>query len=233
MYAVANYKMNGDKNFFISQVQELNKIDTKDTKIVLCPPFIYLPFFEVRKGISLGAQDVANAVKGRSTGQVSATMLKEFQVEYAIIGHSERRANGETNSQIVDKVKCALDLGITPIVCVGETNKNSGDEEIFVQVESVLKNVDNSHKIIFAYEPVWAIGSGDIPTTEDVKKVVDSIRTKSKEFAFDIAVLYGGSVDEKNFKTFSRAGVDGFLLGGVTLKINKFIELIKGIENEQ
>ncbi|MBR1987923.1 MAG: triose-phosphate isomerase [Clostridia bacterium] len=232
MYAVANYKMNGDKEFFLSQVQELNKIDTKDTKIVLCPPFIYLPFFKVNERISLGAQDVANAMKGRSTGQVSATMLKEFDAEYVIIGHSERRSNGETNTQIVDKVKCALELGLIPIICVGELNKNSGNDEIFEQVDAVLKNIDHSSKIIFAYEPVWAIGSGDIPTTEEVKNVIDNIKSRAKEMNFDIEVLYGGSVDEKNFTTFSKAGADGFLLGGITLKTERFIELIKGMDNE-
>ncbi len=233
MYAIANYKMNGDKDFFMSQVQELNKIDAKDTKIVLCPPFIYLPFFKVNKGISLGAQDVANVEKGRSTGQISANMLKEFGVEYVIIGHSERRNNGETNTQIVDKVKCALACGLTPVICVGELKKNSGTDEIFAQVDVVLNNVENANKIIFAYEPVWAIGSGDIPTTAEVKKVVNNIKNRSKQLGFDIEVLYGGSVDEKNFQVFSQAGVDGFLLGGVTLKTDRFIELIKGMENEQ
>ncbi len=233
MYAIANYKMNGDKDFFISQVQELNKIDTKDTKIVLCPPFIYLPFFKVNKEISLGAQDVANVEKGRSTGQISANMLKEFGAKYVIIGHSERRSNGETDTQIVDKVKCALVCGLTPIVCVGELNKDSGFSKIFDQVDVVLKNIENKNKIIFAYEPVWAIGSGDIPTTSDVKKVVDSIKNRSRELGFNADILYGGSVDEKNFKIFAKAGVDGFLLGGVTLKTDRFIELIKGMENEQ
>ena len=232
MYAIANYKMNGDKDFFISQVQELNKIDTKDTKIVLCPPFIYLPFFEVNKLISLGAQDVANKEKGRSTGQISAYMLKEFGAEYVIIGHSERRANGETNFQIVDKVKCALNYGLIPVICVGESEKNSGMAEIFTQVDAVLNNIENVGKIIFAYEPVWAIGSGDIPTTEEVKNVIDNIKSRANKLNFNIEVLYGGSVDEKNFKLFSAAGADGFLLGGVTLKTDKFIELIKGLDNE-
>ena len=232
MYAIANYKMNGDKDFFLSQIEELNKIDTKDTKIILCPPFIYLPFFKMKSCILLGAQDVANAEKGKSTGQISARMLKEFKVDYAIIGHSERRANGETNGQIADKVKCALEYGIVPIVCVGEQEKNADTSIILSQVDKALYYVDNSKKVIFAYEPVWAIGSGDTPSTEVVKKVVETIRERAKKLKVEVEVLYGGSVDEKNFKTFSKAGVDGFLLGGVTLKTGKFIELIKGMENE-
>ena len=123
---VANYKMNGNVDFFRS-VNVLNKLKVRDTKIVLCPPFLYLPFIKIKnKDISLGVQNLSETINHKSTGEISPIMVKEFKVKYAIIGHSERRAIGETDEMIANKVVNALNHDITPIICVGENNANEG-----------------------------------------------------------------------------------------------------------
>ncbi len=224
-FLVANYKMNGDKKFFRS-INSFNKIKLKDTKLILCPPFVYLNLVKA-KHFSLGAQDVSAFCDNKSTGEISAEMLKDYGVKYVIIGHSERRARGETDKLIQSKIKLAFNNGITPIVCVGEKNYNSKIEEILNQVESAL--VTDS-EIIFAYEPVWAIGTGKLPTINKINKAVDLIKTTAKQHNRDCKVLYGGSVNKSNYKQLLTCEIDGFLVGGLSLKLNEFLDVLKGIE---
>lgn len=229
---VANYKMNGDKKFYSSVQAKLNKLKVKDTELVLCPPFLYLSTFKIKnKKVFLGSQDISNVSTGKSTGQIAPKMLKEFGVKYSIIGHSERRSIGESETLIAQKVKTACDNGLIPIVCVGESSKTSKLDVLKTQVESVLDLI-NDKKIVFAYEPVWAIGTGQIPTVKRINNAIKNIKKLAKEKGFDVKVLYGGSVDESNYKELLKADLDGFLLGGVSLNVEKFISIIKGIENE-
>lgn len=230
---VANYKMNGNKQFYVAAQKKINKLILKDTKIVLCPPFVYLPFFKIKnKMVSLGCQDISNEISKKATGQVCPTMLKEFHVEYSIIGHSERRANNETDELISQKVKTAVENSIQPIICVGEESKNSKLEVLENQVKTALGKINNNSTIIFAYEPVWAIGSGEIPTVARVNKAINLIKKFGKLFGFELLVLYGGSVNLQNYKELLSSKADGFLLGGISLKVDEFCELAKGVDNE-
>ena len=225
---VANYKMNGDKNFYIAVQKVINKIKVKDTKIVLCPPFVYMPFFKIKnKNLYLGSQDVSNVLNKQSTGQTSPKMLKEFGVSYTLIGHSERRALGETDSIVADKVKLAQEYDILPIVCVGEIDKTASLDVLINQVKMALSKAENK-EIIFAYEPLWAIGSGEKPTVERINEAIDLIKNTANELNFSVPVLYGGSVNAENYKEIETSKANGLLMGGVSLKINDFVKILKG-----
>lgn len=229
---VANYKMNGDKEFYTFIQKRLNKLNIKDTKIVLCPPFVYLPFFRLKnKSLSLGAQDIANIQKNKATGQINADMLKEFGVKYAIVGHSERRVNGETDELIAQKVKMACDNGIVPIICVGGKTKTINKDFLQNQVKKAVSGVENP-QIIFAYEPLWAIGSGLVPTVNNINQAVKIIKEACLSLGFEPTILYGGSVDATNYKELIKADIQGFLVGGTSLKIDEFEKLAKGVDNE-
>ena len=229
---VANYKMNGSAEFYNSVKSVMNNLKVKDTEIVLCPPFIYLPNLKINnKNISVGVQDISSEINKKSTGQISPSMVKEFGAKYAIIGHSERRAMGESNEIVAAKVLNAVNNGLTPIICVGEEDKKSSLDILVKQVETALsENYDN---IIFAYEPVWAIGSGEIPTNSQINKALNIIKeTTSKKGLNNIKVLYGGSVNDTNYMELLKTEADGFLLGGISLNTDKLISLIQGVENE-
>lgn len=225
---VANYKTNGDKQFYLSAFKKLNKIKAKGTKLVLCPPFCYLPLFNVNAAC-LGSQDICSEENGKSTGQISAKMLKEFGVKFCLVGHSERRKLGETDEFVALKVKNAVENQIVPIVCVGE---NVGEKQSVIknQVKIALTFVKPSAEILFAYEPVWAIGTGNTPTTRHVNKAVETIKKECSKLGFDCKILYGGSINGKNYKEFLNCHIDGFLLGAVSLKTDEFIEIVKGIK---
>ncbi len=227
MLLVANYKMNGNKEFYSKVNKIFNKIKVADT-IVLCPPFVYMPYFKIRnKNVFIGAQDVATLENKQSTGQTSGKMLNEFGVKYSIIGHSERRAIGETNEVVANKVRHAQENGITPIVCVGEKTKTAKLDVLIDQVKSALSKTINQD-IVFAYEPVWAIGSGEIPTIKRIDKALNLISKTADDCGFKVKVLYGGSVNLKNHQELRTSVADGFLMGGVSLKLDDFLKIVKG-----
>ncbi len=230
---VANYKMNGDSALYTSIVKKLNKIKMLDTSVVLCPPFVYLDIFRLKnKKISLGVQDISNQINHKSTGQISPRMLNEFSVKYSIVGHSERRALGENDDLINQKVKLCIESDIVPIICVGENEKDENVDLIQNQVSSAISKVKRSSKIILAYEPVWAIGTGEIPSVEYINKQVSLVRKLLKKKRFnDFLILYGGSVNEDNYADLLGADIDGFLLGGVSLRLDEFLKIVKGVDN--
>ena len=228
---VANFKMNGDKSTYLSLQKKLNSIKVSDTEVILCPPFLYLPFFKKSKVFSLGAQDITNSINRKSTGQISPDMLCEFGVDYVIIGHSERRELGESDEMIADKLKIATTSGLVPIVCVGEKNKTDNLDLVAKQTKSVLVNY-YSGEVIFAYEPVWAIETGELPDIDRIEHAVAIIKRNAHEFGLNAKVLYGGSVSVENYKELMNSNIDGLLCGSVALDNNDFIELIKGIDNE-
>lgn len=224
---VANYKMNGNADFYKKVSQKVNSLKLKDT-VVLCPPFVYIPFMKIKnKSLFLGCQDIANEQSTKATGQTAAYMLKEFNVSYAIVGHSERRAVYENNEQVANKVGICVSNGIIPIVCVGEASQSSKLDVLKEQVKSAVSKAMNGD-IVFAYEPIWAIGSGVVPTIEKINYAIDLIKSTLSELGRDCKVLYGGSVNVANYKQLLTSNADGFLLGGVSNKLDDFISILKG-----
>lgn len=212
--------------------------DSKD-EIIVCVPYIdlFYTLLEAQQtNIHVGAQNVFYEDKGAYTGEVSATMLKSINTEYVIIGHSERRRYFNETDEIVNKkARKALENGLKPIICVGETleEKEQGKaiEVITNQVAKALKDLtikDLSNTII-AYEPIWAIGTGKTATKEDAENSIKSIREKIKSIfnTDDVSILYGGSVKPENAKElFSMPNIDGALVGGASLKADSFAGIV-------
>lgn len=224
---------------FIDKVK--NKLNNESVEAVICAPFTSLrDLKEATKGtnIKVGAQNMHYADCGAFTGEISASMLKELGMDYVIIGHSERRQYfNETNEACNKKVLKALEVGINPILCCGETLEQREAEETKnickVQVEEALKNVaaKDLAKIVIAYEPVWAIGTGKTATSEDANDVIKYIREvvaglygdKSNE----VRIQYGGSVKPQNVaEIMSQSDIDGALVGGASLAAGDYIQLV-------
>lgn len=242
-FVAGNWKMNKtveEARLLVSEMgRELKEIRGVD--IVLCPPFTSLVALNALlqgTDIGLGAQNMHWEEKGAFTGEVNPSMVAEF-CKYVIIGHSERRTYfGETNETVNKKVHAAQKAGLTPIVCIGETlaEYESGKTANIVgtQAREGLKGVSNENaaKIVIAYEPVWAIGTGRASSSENAESVHrDVIRPVLREmFGEDVAaavrILYGGSVTASNAKEFfSQPDVDGALVGGASLKTEEFVKI--------
>ena len=215
-------------------------IDAVD--IVVCPPFTDLKDAAAAcagSNVALGAQNIHWAESGAFTGEISAAMLKDLGVAYVIIGHSERRQYfGETDTTVNQRTKAALAAGLTPIVCVGETleERDSGKmkDVIVRQVKEGLAGLgDDLAKIVIAYEPVWAIGTGRTATPEQAQEVHALIRKTLAELssgaiANTIRIQYGGSMKPANAKELmSQPDIDGGLIGGAALKADSFADIIK------
>lgn len=244
---IANWKMN------LSPQEEVNlakilrkKIKFEDKDVVLCPSFLSLvEMADVLKKsrIKLGAQNVFWENIGAYTGEISPKILKDIGCAYVIIGHSERRRNLiETSEMINKKVNACLDNQLVPIVCVGETFEErqlgQTDNVIYHQVTAAMAGIDvvASDQIIIAYEPVWVIGSGQAVAPADADHVSKIIRQALIDILptsiinNNVHVIYGGSVDEKNIKSFSRLQyVDGFLVGGASLDADRFENIINQV----
>lgn len=206
-----------------------------NNNIVVCPSSIYLDRFK-NTSFLIGSQNVSNYPNGSSTGELSAEQLKSIGISYAIIGHSERRQNQhETNEDINIKIKNLLKYNITPILCVGESkndrDQNKYKEILLTELQEGLKDLstESVDKIIIAYEPIWAIGTGIIPTNNEIDEVVKYIKEIiKKDYNCNIKVVYGGSVNEKNIDLLNEIdNVDGYLIGGASTKIEAFKEIIK------
>ena len=207
-----------------------------DCDVVVCVPFTDIPAVSAAaKGsnIRVGAQNVHFAEKGAYTGEISAEMLKEFGVEYVIIGHSERRQYfGETDETVNKRMHAALAAGLTPIVCVGESleERETGKTEavLSVQIEEGLKGLEDVSKIVIAYEPIWAIGTGKTATAEQANETIAFIRKKCADVfcpkcAEKVRIQYGGSMNAKNCKELmAMPEIDGGLIGGASLKAEDF-----------
>ena len=188
--------------------------------------------------LAWGAQDVSQHVSGAYTGEVAASMLVDLGCQYAIVGHSERRAyHGETNETVAQKALAALNAGLTPIVCVGETlaQREAGQTNVIVtqQLSAVLDvlDVEGLARIVVAYEPVWAIGTGKTATPEMAQEVHAQLRAqlheRNAEAAECVAILYGGSMKPENaVELMAQADIDGGLIGGAALKAADFLAII-------
>ncbi|MBS1488154.1 MAG: triose-phosphate isomerase [Bacteroidetes bacterium] len=214
-----------------------------NTSVVLCVPFPYLPVIKYQLGkssIKVGAQNCSEHEWGAYTGEVSALMLKSMEIPYVILGHSERRQYfGEDGKLLAKKIDKALTATLTPIFCCGEPLevREAGNHEKLVkqQVEEALFHLSDADlkKIVIAYEPVWAIGTGKTATAQQAQEMHAVIRKQlaskyGEAAAQEISILYGGSVNAKNaHELFSCADVDGGLVGGASLKSREFVDVIK------
>ena len=241
-----NWKMNMLPNEAMAFIENIEPT-IKDTKneVILCVPYtdLFYSLLTVQDtNIKIGAQNMHWEESGAYTGEVSAKMLKSINVEYVIIGHSERRQYfAETNETVNLKIKTAIKNELKPIVCVGETleQRESGkaEEIITTQTALALEGIDKNDvsKIILAYEPIWAIGTGKTATSEDANNSIKAIRKKVSELygnqiANEIIILYGGSVKPENAKElFSTSDIDGGLVGGASLKVEDFSKIILSV----
>ncbi len=243
-----NWKMNKtleEAQTLASEIMGMVADEVKgDAKIIFCIPFPYLPVIKNLLGsnskISVGAQNCSEHESGAYTGETSAGMLKSMNIPYVILGHSERRQYfGEEGALLAKKVDIALKHGLTPIFCCGEPleiRENGTHEKLVMdQVEEALFHLDATviQKIVIAYEPVWAIGTGKTASSQQAQDMHAVIRKQltakyGQDVADNISILYGGSVNAANAKElFACADVDGGLVGGASLKSREFTEIIK------
>ena len=215
-----------------------NNFKRNKLNIIYCPPSTLIrPLFKKLKktSIEVGAQNCHESKKFASlTGQINSDMLKDVGAKYVILGHSENRKNGENNKLINQKIKSALKTGLKVIICIGESLKekknNQTNKVLNYQINNSLKGIKNFTKIIIAYEPVWAIGTGKIPKLDDLRKNILFIKKKFRDES--IKILYGGSVNSKNIKDLKKIStLDGFLIGGESRDPKKFIDIIKKTYN--
>ncbi|WP_130537085.1 triose-phosphate isomerase [Thiomicrorhabdus indica] len=248
-FVAGNWKMHGSKAFVTELNQGLKQQTNSMTEIdiAVCPPALYISqtIAELEGStVKVGAQNIAEeASQGAFTGEISIAMLKDMQCDYVILGHSERRAiYGETDEQIANKVAVALEAGITPIFCVGETleERESGTMEsvIATQLDAVISKVgvEEFEKIVIAYEPVWAIGTGVTASPEQAQEVHAFIRDKlarlNRAVAEKVIIQYGGSVKPNNAaELFAQADIDGGLIGGASLNADDFAAICQAAQD--
>ena len=241
MYFIANWKMFGD----LKSLKSLNKVinfsskyKRKKFKLIYCPPYTLLDSFskKIKKTrIELGAQNCHFEISnGPFTGSISPSMLKNIGSNYVIIGHSENRNIGDTDSQINKKINSSIKSGLKIIFCIGETltqKKNKMTNKILrKQILKGLFKINKLNKVIIAYEPIWSIGTGVVPGTFELDRSISFIKNilKNKLKIKNPKVLYGGSVNSKNVKNLASInGIDGFLIGGASQKANNFIDIVK------
>lgn len=248
---IGNWKMNPQTSR--EAVRLASKVgrgikNIKNVEIVLAPPFIHLDavrstLYAIRSNIKIGAQDAFWERGGAYTGEISSSQLKAYGVRLVIVGHSERRALGETDAMINKKLKAVLGAGMRAILCVGEQEKAKNEafpkiirDELSFDLAGIKKTFFKN--LIIAYEPIWAIGGsghGRADTPKNVYEISILIRRElyriiGRRVAEQIPVLYGGSVDEKNAKIFIReSAVDGLLIGGASLNYKKFVKIVKEV----
>jgi triosephosphate isomerase len=240
-----NWKMNMDAasaRALVEAIKAAGVSDVVGVEKVLCPPFVYLPVVsELAKGttLSVGAQDLHWEEKGAFTGEISAAMLKDYAT-HVIIGHSERRQYfGETDEGVNKKLGAALEHGLTPIVCVGETGpeRNAGkmQDVLRTQVRGALADITLAESAVIAYEPVWAIGTGAAATAQDANDAIAFIRGEIAALQGDataqaMRILYGGSVTPANIADLAgQPEVDGGLVGGASLVAESFAQMVQAV----
>ena len=247
LLVAGNWKMNCGPKETSALLQGIKKSDVtipEEVDVLVCPPMVSLKTaseeLKDAPGIALGAQNVHSEDNGAYTGEVSTSMLNEINCEYVILGHSERRQYfGETDTTVNAKVLKSLSDGLRPVICVGESleQRKAGEQQRVVrkQVEAALVNVDDSDaaSLVIAYEPIWAIGTGETASPDQAQEMHKMIRSVlsdlySESAADDIQVLYGGSMKPHNAEELmSQPDVDGGLIGGASLKADSFTAIIE------
>lgn len=243
-----NWKMHGsletNKQLLDEVIKGLQEVRNGD--FAVCVPFLYLPSVKSilqNTNIAWGAQNVSQFEKGAYTGEISASMLNDFDCRYVIVGHSERRALfGETSPIVAEKYVAAQKAGLIPILCVGETleQRDTGITEKIIeeQLAAVLDQagVESLRKAVIAYEPVWAIGTGKTATpqqAQDIHVFIRSVISKqNSDTAKELIILYGGSVKANNaVELFAMPDIDGGLIGGASLIASDFVAICQAIQN--
>ncbi|PIP87409.1 triose-phosphate isomerase [Candidatus Campbellbacteria bacterium CG22_combo_CG10-13_8_21_14_all_36_13] len=252
-YVIGNWKMEPRtaveaRALFLSIKKQSSRI--KNTSIIICPPAIFLGDLQMAHSgnkISIGAQNVfwenPSSGRGAFTGEISANQLIDSSVEYVIVGHSERRALGETNEIVAEKLHTIVEAKLTPILCIGERLRDEEGEYLsFIkeQIETALRDVPHNKikNIIIAYEPVWAIGRGDDAMgpkdMHEVSLYIHKILVSmfGKKIASGVDVVYGGSVERSNAEELIKGGeISGFLVGHASLYADHFIDIVKIVDN--
>jgi triosephosphate isomerase len=237
MYFVANWKMYGN----LSSLNTLNKVikfskskEINKGRLIYCPPYTLISSFSKKLKncqIGIGGQNCHESENyGPFTGSVNSRMLKNIGAHFVIIGHSENRAEGENDRLVNLKIKSALEAKLKVIFCIGESLENKRKKKtnsvLSKQIKVGLKGVKNKSNIFIAYEPIWAIGTGIIPTSNDLFKTIEFIKSKFKDKL--PKVLYGGSVNPQNIEDLKIINnIDGFLIGGASQNTKKFIDIVK------
>lgn len=237
MYFIANWKMYGN----LSSLNTLDKVikfskskEIKKGRLIYCPPYTLINSFSKKFKncqIGIGGQNChENESYGAFTGSVNSRMLKNAGAHFVIIGHSENRIKGESDKLINLKIKSALKAKLKVIFCIGETlaekRKRRTQSILSKQIKIGLNNIKNKSNIFIAYEPVWAIGSGIIPKSQDLFKTIEFIKSKFRDKL--PKVLYGGSVNPENITNLKKINnIDGFLIGGASQSAKKFIDIVK------
>lgn len=244
---MANWKLNGGVDLLCSSVASLIS-KTYFAEIVICPPYLYLREmlnFLHNSQICVGSQNISKFESGAYTGETSAQMLKEAGCQFSLIGHSERRETfGENNASCKLKIERALQSGLTPVLCIGESQKeyeNDLTQQVLArQIKESLAGLDLSEQdICIAYEPVWAIGTGKSATEQTAQDTHQFIRTQltelfSEQVAQKTRLLYGGSVNKNNAeKMLEQADIDGLLVGGASLDPAHFSEICSFVKAPQ
>lgn len=244
---IANLKMNQNatdaKTYFTKLVAGFSAVRCD---LIVCPSYMSLPianFLTSTSGIKLGAQDVSDEESGAHTGEISASMLKDSGVEYVIVGHSERRTKFKESDKLINKkIKTALKNRLKCVLCIGESlvDRNSGKtyETLKKQLEEDLRGLyeNELESVIIAYEPIWAIGTGNNASVKDVEMASKQIRKViyenfSEKASRDIQVVYGGSLNEKNYAAILNAsGIDGGLFGGASVDADSFLNMINSLK---
>lgn len=246
-----NWKMNLDYEQGLSLFSEIvNMVKDEvvgDQEVVVCSPAIHLSSIAKLSSskVSVGAQNIHQAESGAYTGEISAAQVKSVGVDYVILGHSERRAYfGETDGQLAEKVDVALKHGLKPIFCIGETKEEREEGRFFDVIKTQLTaavfhlNAAEFAKLVIAYEPVWAIGTGLTASPEQAQEVHAFIRQTiasqyDQTLADNTTILYGGSCNPKNaHELFSQADIDGGLIGGASLKSRDFLDIVKAFNTK-
>ena len=238
--AAGNWKMNGTRAS-LSEVKAINaELDDTDPAVVICPPVsLLIPACDIGGKIGIGAQDCHMVSSGAHTGDISANQIADTGATYVIIGHSERRTDhGETSDMNKAKAQAALKAGLIAIVCIGETlaEREAGEtlNVLGQQMSGSIPDGATSQNTVIAYEPVWAIGTGLVPTLDQIDEAHRFMRaellTALGADAQNISLLYGGSVKGSNADDiFSVADVDGALVGGASLSAHDFVPIIKAL----
>ncbi len=239
-----NWKMNGDATF-LSEVKKLKAAHESSTvEILLCPPATLLDRLNAMVGstFNIGGQDCHPALNGAHTGEISAPMLKDAGASYVILGHSERRQDrGESSFDVCKKAKSALSTELRVVICLGESlqEREAGEtlEVISDQLTNSVPDDVNAQTLVIAYEPIWAIGTGKVPTIDQIGEVHNFIRTAlirrfGPEIGEGVRILYGGSVKHTNAaEIFAVPNVDGALVGGASLTTADFSPIITALED--
>ena len=239
-----NWKMNKTfseaEDFFVELTDFLNEKELGKVEVVVCSPYPYLEMasdFACENQVFIGAQNVNENVFGAYTGEISASMLKSMEIDYCIIGHSERRKYyHETDNLINSKLKKLQEFEVVPILCIGETleerEKGITEQVIISQLKGALKEIKINDDLVIAYEPVWAIGTGRTATPQQAQEIHSLIRKWisekfSSEISDSISILYGGSMKPENIRELlHQPDIDGGLIGGASLDIDKFKAMI-------